>query len=162
MSTYNKQTIDDSRAEFVFSRHTFECKRCSRCCRKEPGIVMLTEKDVNGLLNNLNMELKVFIEKCCREVYRDDKIYIGLKEKSNYDCIFWGSNGCIVYKDRPVQCRTFPFWPGLGQSEEDWVHEKKRCPGLDSGGDTFTLEQKMSMYMEEKNAVYMEMPEFKN
>ena len=73
-----------------------------------------------------------------------------------YDCIFW-NNGCIIYEARPLQCRTFPFWPFLVESKELWKNEKYRCGGIDKASN-MTLEEKYNFYMEEKQALYMEMP----
>lgn len=133
----------------------FACQRCSNCCRREPGAVFLTEDDVNKLSSNLGLPVKTFIDQCCRGLEKDGKFVVALKERSNYDCIFW-SNGCIVYKDRPLQCRTFPFWPFLVENSDLLEDEKKRCKGIGVKGD-LTLEQKVDFYTKEKNAVYMEL-----
>ena len=31
---------------------------------------------------------------------------------------------CSIYDVRPVQCSTYPFWPSLLASKEDWEDEK--------------------------------------
>jgi Fe-S-cluster containining protein len=56
---------------------------------------------------------------------------LSLKEKSNFDCIFW-ERGCTVYKSRPLQCRTFPFWESIVFSRQAW--ESLACPGAGKGG----------------------------
>ncbi len=35
-----------------------------------------------------------------------------LRLKGNYEkpCIFLEDSRCVIYKERPSQCRTFPFW----------------------------------------------------
>ncbi len=49
------------------------------------------------------------------------------------DCVFWVDGACSVYEDRPLQCRSFPFWaPYLG-SREDWDALESRCPGVNVG-----------------------------
>ncbi len=137
-------------------KRDFKCQQCSRCCRKEPGIVMLTEEDFENARKNLEMTAKDFLSQCCREVYRDSETFVGLIEKKNYDCIFW-SDGCIIYEDRPLQCRTFPFWPYLVEDDDAWFYEKNRCPGLNKPG-TFTTEQKLDFYNKENDAVYKKWP----
>lgn len=150
------QTFSDKQIVEMLSNKTFECQRCSRCCRKEPGIVMLTVEDFEKARKNLNMGVEEFIKECCKEVYKDGLVFVGLKEKKNYDCIFW-SNGCLIYEDRPLQCKTFPYWPYLVEYPEFWAAEKKRCPGLGKK-DTLTIDEKKAFYLAEKNAVYMQMP----
>lgn len=138
------------------SARDFKCQLCSRCCRKEPGIVVLTEADFELARKDLEMTEEEFLEKCCREVYRDGEVYIGLKEKKNYDCILW-SNGCIIYESRPIQCRTFPYWPYLVEDDDAWFYEQNRCPGINKAGD-FTLEYKLDSYKKERDAVYKKWP----
>ena len=40
-------------------------------------------------------------------------------------CVFLSSDGkqCSVYESRPVQCRTFPYWPALLSKARNWERE---------------------------------------
>ena len=115
----------------------FSCKRCSSCCRFEAGFVFLSRNDVSLLLEALNMEYNELLETYCRWVPgRDGKTVLSLKEKPNYDCIFWSSGqggGCLVYEKRPLQCRLFPFWQSVMKSKSNWNMTAKDCPGMDQG-----------------------------
>ncbi|MDR2103681.1 MAG: YkgJ family cysteine cluster protein [Treponema sp.] len=109
----------------------FSCTRCSACCRYEPGYVFLTKKDVGILAAALKMEYNDFIEGFCRWIPdAGGRKRLSLKEKSNYDCIFW-TQGCSVYDARPLQCRAFPFWPSMLKSAEAWKNAD--CPGMGKG-----------------------------
>jgi uncharacterized protein len=63
------------------------------------------------------------------------------KTAFGYDCIFLdrktlpGKAICGLYEARPMQCRTWPFWPENLESPEAWQAVKARtpCPGMDSG-----------------------------
>ena len=112
----------------------FECQRCSACCRHEPGYVFLSKTDLKDLSGNLGISEKEFCEKYCRKVDIGGFSRISLKEKSNYDCIFWENGGCSVYNFRPLQCRTYPFWRPYLESEEDWNTLGASCPGVNKGG----------------------------
>jgi Fe-S-cluster containining protein len=49
-------------------------------------------------------------------------------------CIFLDAAGkCRVYAARPVQCRTYPFWPELVGSAAAWNREARRCEGINRG-----------------------------
>ncbi len=49
-------------------------------------------------------------------------------------CIFLDKAGdCRVYAVRPVQCRTYPFWPELTESSKGWMTERRRCEGIGRG-----------------------------
>ncbi|MDR0290759.1 MAG: YkgJ family cysteine cluster protein [Treponema sp.] len=111
----------------------FSCKRCSSCCRLESGFVYLSENDLSRLANEFKMEYTAFIQTWCRWVsFEQDSERLALKEKSNYDCIFW-AGGCKAYQARPLQCRTFPFWDAVLCSPDAWKNTALGCPGMNSG-----------------------------
>jgi Fe-S-cluster containining protein len=111
----------------------FSCKRCSSCCRLESGYVYLSENDLSRLANEFKMEYTAFITTWCRWVSFDrESERLALKEKSNFDCIFWNQQ-CTVYEARPLQCRTFPFWDNVVCSPEAWERAAGGCPGLNTG-----------------------------
>ena len=116
----------------------FSCIRCSVCCRHESGYVFLSKKDAFLLTNALNTGYREFLEIFCRWVpSANGTEQLSLKEKSNYDCIFFGGekseDGCSVYETRPLQCRAFPFWSSVVSSRENWKMTAVACPGMDRG-----------------------------
>ena len=122
----------------------FSCIRCSACCRYESGFVFLSGKDAIRLAAALNMEYRAFTETFCRWVFSENgQEQLALKEKTNFDCIFWTSEqgkadfghegGCSVYEARPLQCRAFPFWPSIVSSGHSWKMTASECPGMDKG-----------------------------
>ncbi|MDR1972511.1 MAG: YkgJ family cysteine cluster protein [Treponema sp.] len=111
----------------------FSCKRCSSCCRHESGYVFLSGGDLEALTALQAMDRGEFIKTWCRWVAFDgEKEYLSLKEKANYDCIFW-KDGCTVYSGRPLQCRTFPFWDSVVASPAAWENAALGCPGMGQG-----------------------------
>jgi Fe-S-cluster containining protein len=79
------------------------------------------------------MDYTAFVKTWCRWVpLGRDSERLSLKEKSNFDCIFW-DNGCTVYNVRPLQCRAYPFWDSVVCSEKAWNETGKDCPGINSG-----------------------------
>jgi Fe-S-cluster containining protein len=102
--------------------------------------VFLSEQDRGILAAYLNMGLRAFMETYCRWVsFGPGREVLSLKEKSNYDCIFW-KEGCSVYDVRPLQCRTFPFWSSNVASAEAWSRAAALCPGMGTGA-VYTGEQ---------------------
>ena len=63
----------------------------------------------------------------------DGYFYLSLKEKSNYDCVFWEQGGCSVYEHRPIQCKSYPFWETFLLSIDRWEALKATCPGVGIG-----------------------------
>jgi len=119
----------------------FSCKCCSHCCRYESGFVFLSENDVYGLAASLNIKNNEFISAFCRWIPVGNGLnQLSLKEKSNFDCVFWKINindrakgGCSVYNSRPLQCRAFPFWSSMVNSRESWENAAEDCPGIGKG-----------------------------
>ncbi|HPO48761.1 MAG TPA: YkgJ family cysteine cluster protein [Spirochaetota bacterium] len=132
----------------------FSCQKCSNCCRIEPGAVFLTEEDVIRIAKNLKLPVLTFLKECCRSLEKDGKFVAALKERANYDCVFW-NDGCLIYEDRPLQCKTFPFWPFLIENKKLMEEERKRCKGIGVKG-ILSFEEKLDYYTKEKNAIYYE------
>ena len=118
---------------FYHSGLRFQCRRCSKCCRHTPGYVFLSEYDIKYLISTLKLSRAEFLDAYCRKVNIGGFFRLSLKEKINYDCIFWEDGGCIVYRQRPLQCRSFPFWNAHMASPESWIDLSCQCPGIGQG-----------------------------
>jgi Fe-S-cluster containining protein len=110
----------------------FSCRRCSFCCRAGPGFVFLSKSDALNISKTLDMPLQEFIQVYCRWVDWGSEKRLSLKEKTSLDCIFW-KDGCAIYEARPTQCKTYPFWASMLDSEEGWLCAAASCPGSGSG-----------------------------
>ncbi|MDR2516547.1 MAG: YkgJ family cysteine cluster protein [Spirochaetaceae bacterium] len=112
----------------------FSCSRCSSCCRHEPGYVFLSREDLHTLSRALNLSAASFTDAYCRWVPAEGGMYrLSLREKRSFDCVLWEEGGCSVYGARPLQCRSFPFWPANLASAAAWESERSRCPGVGAG-----------------------------
>ena len=110
----------------------FACTSCGHCCRHEPGYVFLSAKDLGRLARRFSLGEGAFAEAYCRSVDLGLSRRLSLVETPENDCIFW-NGGCTVYEDRPLQCRTYPFWPGILASRREWDEETASCPGMNQG-----------------------------
>lgn len=111
----------------------FSCTRCNRCCRHQPGYVFLSSADLDRLCEEKSMTRDDFIATYCRRVQIGGLTRLSLKEKPNFDCILWEKGGCSVYRNRPLQCRSFPFWSSNLDSRSAWDELEKECPGINIG-----------------------------
>ena len=110
----------------------FKCQGSSNCCisRGNHGFVFLSNKDLNRLSKHFNLSKNEFIEKYCESTDN----YIHLKEISKIgECIFLINKKCSVYKSRPTQCRTWPFWPENMKSKTWNKDVLNFCPGIGKG-----------------------------
>ena len=116
----------------------FTCTRCGNCCSGFSGTVAVNDDEITALADRLELGVDEFREQYAR-VLSDGSI--SLREKSNYDCVFYAQgHGCLVYEDRPTQCRTWPFWRKNVKTTERWAEEARTCPGMDKG-HLYTLDE---------------------
>lgn len=106
----------------------FECQRCGRCCRGEPGVVWVNKREIEGIASFLGITREVF----ARNYLRTINGCFSLLEYGNGDCIMY-DNGCKIYNVRPCQCRSFPFWKSNLESQSEWEKLNKTCPGIGKG-----------------------------
>jgi hypothetical protein len=114
----------------------FTCRRCGKCCGGAPGYVWVSEEEIQRIARYLGLEEREFLKRYCRRVFRR----VTLREKPNYDCIFFSPAGCRIYEVRPHQCSSFPFWPDNIDRPASWEATRRRCPGC-GDGKLYTLRQ---------------------
>jgi Fe-S-cluster containining protein len=108
----------------------FGCTRCGHCCTGAPGYVWVSRDEIRQIAEFRGEDVREFSSKFVRRVHNR----YSLIEKPNGDCIFWDKQaGCTVYSARPVQCRTWPFWPENVESREAWDQVCRVCPGSGMG-----------------------------
>lgn len=110
----------------------FECQGSGKCCvsRGEYGFVYLSLKDRQQMAKELKLSTKEFTQKYCQKTDG----YFHIKQEDNeLDCLFLKNNRCEVYKARPTQCKTWPFWPE-NMEAKTWAKDVAHfCPGIDKG-----------------------------
>lgn len=106
----------------------FGCTGCGKCCQND-GDVWFDIDEFADLCKYLNLSPEDTIEK-----YGDfvKGSFIRMKSKKDLSayggddsCIFLGEDGkkCTVYGARPVQCKTYPYWPRLLSNQSEWDNE---------------------------------------
>ena len=108
----------------------FACTQCGACCTGEPGFVWVTDEEVAALAAHLGEPVRQ-VEALHTYKSRGRRT---LREKANGDCVFYDrQKGCTVYKVRPKQCRTWPFWESNVGTPEAWDATRQACPGAGRG-----------------------------
>ncbi|MEQ8844729.1 MAG: YkgJ family cysteine cluster protein [Phycisphaerales bacterium] len=116
----------------------FSCTMCGNCCTGAPGTVALEDADVVALSNRLGLEREAFVAGYTKPMDGG----LSLNERLTafgWDCVFLdrtavpGKAVCGVYEDRPLQCRTWPFWKANLASERAWASASRTCPGMNRG-----------------------------
>jgi Fe-S-cluster containining protein len=85
---------------------------------------------VDKICQYLNIGVEEFMESYGK--HNDAKFLL----KDNFDagCCFLENNYCQIYPVRPLQCRTYPFWPENLKSHYRWKQLIPLCPGIGKGG----------------------------
>ncbi|MEZ6122569.1 MAG: YkgJ family cysteine cluster protein [Planctomycetaceae bacterium] len=109
----------------------FTCTQCGDCCTGAPGVVWVTEEEIQEIARHLDKpvgEIRLFHTRLVRG-------RVSLTEFQNGDCTFFDpeKRHCKVYSSRPQQCRTWPFWQSNLTSPEKWKEVCEYCPGAGQG-----------------------------
>ena len=122
-------TTPDQRYFFERGLH-FECTRCGACCTGGPGVVRVTDAEIEALARHVGLDEETFRAKYTRMT--DMGLSLTEVPSENWRCVFF-DRGCTVYPVRPLQCRTFPFWVRNLRSREAWDQVARECPGVNNG-----------------------------
>ena len=93
----------------------------------------MTPEDVSHASKILNISMSELIQTYASHTIQDTTAngnkdpWIRVKDKDG-GCVFLDhdTNQCRIYEARPVQCRTYPFWPDLMASPSAWNEECRR------------------------------------
>jgi len=114
----------------------FECQGCGGCCAgPEEGYVWVSQDDVEAIAAHLRISVGEMMKKYVRKVGRR----MSLREvPETKDCVFLetahdGQRRCGIYRFRPTQCLTWPFWPSNLRDQDNWALAGFRCVGINRG-----------------------------
>lgn len=107
----------------------FTClPNCSKCCQIE-GEVYLGEGDLERAAAFLGIAPDVFERQYCIRT----RTQLRLRKPRDRQCTFHRDNCCSIHPAKPTQCRVFPYWPELLESETAWAEAAAYCPGMNQG-----------------------------
>lgn len=128
----------------------FTCTCCGNCCTGGPGYVWISEEEIRRLAAHLKLTPEETVEQHCRKIGGKFSLKETRSISGGYDCAFLreikpprksrrgeaivqAKRVCGIYEVRPLQCRTWPFWPENLESQADWEIETRKCPGMNTG-----------------------------
>lgn len=91
----------------------------------------VNRREIVALAGELGLEVERFEELYIRKI----GIRSSLREFPGGDCVFYDpeTRGCQVYRVRPRQCCTWPFWESNTRTPEAWAEVCDSCPGSGRG-----------------------------
>jgi len=116
----------------------FSCTQCGNCCTGPPGYVWFSPSEAKALAERFGMTVGQFRRTYAKRVHGDWSLN-EVETEHGFDCVFLdrsdGRARCSVYEDRPLQCRTWPFWPENLRTPAAWaaVRRNTPCPGMGTG-----------------------------
>jgi Fe-S-cluster containining protein len=111
----------------------FSCTGCGCCCYGgEDAVVEVSEDELQQIRSFLGLSVAWFRR---RYLVRIDRQSLGIRIAPRGHCVFLdtSSASCRIYPVRPLQCRTYPFWPEVVGRRKDWEQEVHRCEGIGRG-----------------------------
>jgi len=108
----------------------FKCTECGQCCTGGPGYVWITDQEIEEMSQFLALTREAFLKQYTRQVGERIALLERLSLEGNYDCIFLKNRKCTLYKVRPKQCRTYPWWKENLNSQKDWQEAAQICEGI--------------------------------
>lgn len=108
-------------AEFIW-----RCTHCGACCRDLPERkrnILLTKKDI---VNIENVGKNSFYER------EGNPPFIGIMKMEEGKCFFFKEGRCMIYDNRALLCRTYPFWIER-HSDMFIIRPDPGCPGKGAG-----------------------------
>lgn len=106
---------------YLTSGVRFECTGCSKCC-KVKGNVWATDREMAQIAKTLAITSDEFNQRYRSKA--ETPPGWGLLKPANGPCVFLADDGkCSIYAARPLQCRAYPFWPEISDSQETWEAE---------------------------------------
>jgi Fe-S-cluster containining protein len=146
----NLPVIPEKNSKWYKQGLKFTCTCCGNCCTGGPGYVWISQEEIRRLAVHLNLTPEETVEQHCRKINGKFSLKETRSVSGSYDCTFLkeikpprtSRNGntivqakrvCGIYEARPLQCRTWPFWPENLESKADWEIETRKCPGMNTG-----------------------------
>jgi len=125
---------DNSYTAPLYKRETlrFGCTKCGACCSGGPDYQVWLAQDEPGKIREYLDVSNAWLYK--RYVSRLANEEVVLRSSPNGDCVFLDAERrCRIYPVRPLQCKSYPFWPEVVTSSRAWKREAKRCEGINQG-----------------------------
>lgn len=117
------QTVLESEESF-----RFDCTACGACCQG-PGTVYFTPEDLENIYALLGLQTRTERKELNHKLIQSRQNGY-LVHSAGTACYLLGrDNKCAVYAARPLQCRTFPFWPSTFESAKALEQIARDCPG---------------------------------
>ena len=107
----------------------FQCQPgCIRCCEQK-GHVYVTPEDITRLAAHTGLSRAEFQ----RKYLCGTAPLLRFRKPRGKQCAFLTTTGCSVHAIKPLQCRSFPYWPEILDKPSERKEIAAYCPGMGRG-----------------------------
>lgn len=110
----------------------FHCTGCGKCCYGNPGshYIAASGVELEQIRQHLRLSRDWFLRHYTEALPQGNR---GIRINDKGACPFLLDGQCGIYRLRPSQCRSYPFWPEIVDSQKGWQAESQRCEGINWG-----------------------------
>ncbi|MDD4325348.1 MAG: YkgJ family cysteine cluster protein [Candidatus Bathyarchaeota archaeon] len=125
--------------EYIYPLNVcFDCNGCGLCCgdteHKTRHILLLDSE-----AKNISAHTNLSIEKFTQENHSKEPYVYEMKKSDEGKCIFLKDNLCLIYQDRPLICRFYPFELNYDNDKEiHYFSYTLECPTMNKTGQMLT------------------------
>ena len=136
----------------------FKCTECGKCCQTIGDVYMSPEESA-AAAEAMGLSYSSFVQRYASHRLLEGGKFVAHFSNNNEDveycwirlrdqafsdgtaaCVFLDqeTKHCQIYENRPVQCRTYPFWPSIMASPDTWnievvaKAEEDNCSAVES------------------------------
>lgn len=110
----------------------FHCTGCGKCCYGDPNThyIAISDREAVSIQRYLKISRETFFDTYTEVLPWRGR---GIQLRPDGACPFLFEGKCQIYQQRPAQCKTYPFWPEVVNTRNDWLSEAYRCEGINQG-----------------------------
>jgi len=144
-------TYSSLMAKMIHQKQTlqFKCTGCGTCCTGgDDHYIAMSKTEASRIQKHLGITTAWFQRRYVMHLTRNTLTARMHKGR----CVFLNKEDkCSIYHLRPVQCRTYPYWPELLESKQAWNNEAKHCEGINCGATVPITEINKKLTMQLKS-----------
>lgn len=111
----------------------FVCLKCGICCgdtKQKKRHILLLRSEAERISVLTGQKIKEFAK---RVDGKAPYVFEMRKAHENRKCVFLSEKSCIIYSERPLICRFYPFELRVTEESEYSFRGTRECPGLGKG-----------------------------